>query len=885
MARRFREAAQAGSVELVTFLPPVGDPLRRAAFFAIIREDLGIRWQRGQKYQLETYLKRFPELGSHADVPSWLIYEEYRVRESMGERPLPESYEQRFPKQFAQFKELLHLGTTRAAPLSTRTGAPAIVGTPAASVGRTADFSVTPGASLDRSGTGTVDVAVTPGAPPFVAPVPAKQVDTSSGLHGYKLLQRLGSGSFAEVWQGEAPGGFRVAIKRIMRPLDDVQAQRELHSLNQMKALNHIFLLQNHAYFLVDNYLYVVMELAEGTLRDRMKECQRQGKPTIPMPETVRYFREAAEALDYMHSQNVLHRDIKPQNILIANGHAKVADFGLALLLESQRALLSASGSGTPAYMAPEVWKRKVSPHSDQYSLAFAYAEQRLGHWPFESRDLHGLMLDHLETDPKLDGLPAAEQEVLRKALAKNPAERFASCSEFMRATEEALAEELGHSALRRPVARLSETIEMPRSEAPDGRTNRVFSGGNSATEELPSAIETPVPGARLARGLKIAALLLLLMAGGIVAWHFLPRQPSIQDQPLLQLIEPGSLSLRAGEAKTVRLLIKRNGFDGDVAVAFENVPANCLILPETIAAGKQFVEVKVLAAPDATPGRDQRVTVRATGVDVTSETVLDLNIEPPLRPWKDWHKPEGARLVEHSTNRVDYDRLEVVRDAKDKRIHVPFVLVRRTQDKDPATFYIMEDKVWVDLFRAYESQPGTNLASEKWKTYEVDRKQNKDAKNPILGVVAVDADRCAQWLGGLLPTPKQWDKAAGCFEKGVGIGPFGKSFKLDDLGLDGKLLPLDAPTTDISWCGARHMSANGLEWTGSDAELGTRTSDRTESKSLATVEFLTLRGASFNDQTPLTFETLAKSVAPSIAMPTQDTYSVGFRVVRELER
>src|SRR5262249_31162454 len=155
--------------------------------------------------------------------------------------------------------------------------------------------------------------------------------------------------------------------KRILRPMEDEEAQREMEALERMKEVRHPFLLQTHSCFLADNHLFVVMELADGTLRDRMKECQKTNKRLIPLAEVLRYFHESAEVLDYMHSQHVLHRDIKPQNILILRGHAKVADFGLALLQQSQRALLTATGCGTPAYMAPEVWRGKVGPQSDQY--------------------------------------------------------------------------------------------------------------------------------------------------------------------------------------------------------------------------------------------------------------------------------------------------------------------------------------------------------------------------------------------------------------------------------------------------------------------------------------------------------------------------------------
>src|SRR4051812_28375 len=91
-------------------------------------------------------------------------------------------------------------------------------------------------------------------------------------IQGYEFVKPLGQGSFAEVWQGLAPGRIPVAIKRILRPLDDAEAQGELQALERIRDLRHPFLLQTQAAFVEDNHLYVVMELADGTLRDRQKK-------------------------------------------------------------------------------------------------------------------------------------------------------------------------------------------------------------------------------------------------------------------------------------------------------------------------------------------------------------------------------------------------------------------------------------------------------------------------------------------------------------------------------------------------------------------------------------------------------------------------------------
>jgi serine/threonine protein kinase len=260
---------------------------------------------------------------------------------------------------------------------------------------------------------------------------------------GYLALRRLGRGTFGEVWEAEAPGGVKVAVKIIARRLRPEDARRELEALQLMKGLRHQGLVALQAYFTLEDQLVIVQELADCSLRDRLRACLDAGLHGIPADELLRYSEHAAEALDFLHQHHVLHRDIKSENVLLLGRYAKLADFGLALVLQNAT-LQSASSVGTPAYMAPETWQGKASVHGDQYSLAVMYSELRLGRFPFTFSGLADLMNAHLCRPPELGALPPAEQRVLHRALAKNPGERFPSCSVFV----SALAEALGHAGV-----------------------------------------------------------------------------------------------------------------------------------------------------------------------------------------------------------------------------------------------------------------------------------------------------------------------------------------------------------------------------------------------------------------------------------------------------
>ncbi len=281
--------------------------------------------------------------------------------------------------------------------------------------------------------------------------------------HDYRAIKRIGSGAFGEVWQAESQGGVVVAAKIITTPYTQDEAQCELKALGVIKNLRHPFLAQTHDFWKHNDRLVIIMELADGNLRKRLRECVAEGKPGIPPDELLRYFREAADALDYLHEQNVLHRDIKPDNLLLQNRHVKVADFGLVRAQGQAQLIASMSICGTPGYMPPEVWEGKAGPASDQYSLACTYVELRLNRPIFPIKNFLSMMGAHQRERPDLAPLGEAEQAVLLQALDKGPQNRFSGCVEMVERLEDALADVLPPKSARRHSG--------PRSKLPSGST------------------------------------------------------------------------------------------------------------------------------------------------------------------------------------------------------------------------------------------------------------------------------------------------------------------------------------------------------------------------------------------------------------------------------
>ncbi|HTJ24410.1 MAG TPA: protein kinase, partial [Gemmatimonadaceae bacterium] len=202
--------------------------------------------------------------------------------------------------------------------------------------------------------------------------------------------------------------------------------------------------------------LYYVMPLATGeTLRERLSRDQQ-----LPIDDTVRIACEVADALHYAHAAGIIHRDIKPENILLQGGHALVADFGIALAVEQaggQRMTQTGLSLGTPQYMSPEqaMGEKRIGPRSDVYSLGAVTYEMITGEPPFSGATVQSIVAKVMTERPIAphalrDTVPAAVENAVLKALAKLPADRFATTAEFAAA----LSAPYSHGAVTAPAER-----------------------------------------------------------------------------------------------------------------------------------------------------------------------------------------------------------------------------------------------------------------------------------------------------------------------------------------------------------------------------------------------------------------------------------------------
>lgn len=293
-------------------------------------------------------------------------------------------------------------------------------------------------------------------------------------IPGYVATTRLGAGGYGEVWKVDAPGGLQKAVKIIYGFLTEERATRELKSLENIKLVRHPFLLSLERIEVVDGRLMIVTELADMSLVDRFEQCRKANLPGIPREELLGYLHDAADALDYMlQTHSLQHLDVKPENLLLVSGRTKVADFGLVKeIADKTRSLV---GAMTPTYAAPEVFEGKASRTCDQYSLAIVYQEMLTGVLPFPGRNAAQLAAQHTRNRPQLSALPAADRDVINRALSKRPQDRFPSCRELVDALR---------AALRAPAT----PVDVPPNRSRDDHDTRAKQNDDTRTANLPTS-------------------------------------------------------------------------------------------------------------------------------------------------------------------------------------------------------------------------------------------------------------------------------------------------------------------------------------------------------------------------------------------------------------
>ncbi|MFZ0663985.1 MAG: serine/threonine-protein kinase [Acidobacteriaceae bacterium] len=257
----------------------------------------------------------------------------------------------------------------------------------------------------------------------------------------YEIVARLGAGGLGVVYEVKHLISQRHEAMKIMQADQSgtpEMVERFRREVQTLAALNHVNIAALHTAFYYENQLAMIMELIQGeTLRNLRL------KTSITLSQTLDYIAQVLLALTYAHHLGVVHRDIKPQNIMITvDNVVKLLDFGIALTARSADLTQSGQLLGSVNYISPEqVSGGKATPQSDIYSLGVVLYESLTGRLPITGSTVYEVMMAHVQNVPAppceiAPGLPRALSDITVRALAKDPAQRFPSAADFLHAIQ-----------------------------------------------------------------------------------------------------------------------------------------------------------------------------------------------------------------------------------------------------------------------------------------------------------------------------------------------------------------------------------------------------------------------------------------------------------------
>ena len=312
-------------------------------------------------------------------------------------------------------------------------------------------------------------------------------------LGNYRLLKLIGRGSFAEVYLGEHQLlNTQAAIKVLNTHFTSEDKDRFYAEARTIARLTHPHIVRILDFAVNDGFPFLIMEYApNGTLRQRHPKGTR-----VPLDIVVSYIKQVANALQYIHTQKLIHRDVKPESMLLGNSNEiLLSEFGTAIIAQSTRSAQARQPqevAESVIYMAPEQLMGKPRQASDQYALAVVTYEWLSGVPPF-SGSVQQVASQHLSTPPpslhaEMPWISSSVESIILKALAKDPQQRFASVQDFAQTLEESYKTESNEQTLFVPSS--EHHIESGQSQSvkrnlPSGTVTLLFTDIEGSTRLL----------------------------------------------------------------------------------------------------------------------------------------------------------------------------------------------------------------------------------------------------------------------------------------------------------------------------------------------------------------------------------------------------------------
>ncbi|MCB2160535.1 SUMF1/EgtB/PvdO family nonheme iron enzyme [bacterium] len=608
-------------------------------------------------------------------------------------------------------------------------------------------------------------------------------------IGGIRILEKIGEGGMAKVYKAYQSAFDRVLALKILPDYyssDEKYIQRFQQEARVIASLEHRHILPVYAVGEETGTAYLAMRyIKAGTLKDVLV---RAPDNQLPIADTALVIYQIAQALDHAHRRNIIHRDVKPSNVLMdMDGYAYLMDFGIAKILEGTTELTATGAAlGTPAYMSPEQGLGKaVDGRSDIYSLGVMLYEMLTGRKPYRADTPMAVMLAHVHEPLPLPrfinpDIPEEIERVILKALAKDPSDRFQTAGEF-------------GAALKKTVLSLgimfeeetySSSLQELCVEVSEGKPS------DDLTVDEISLIQQKQKKNKHAKGISVGwvisifAVVMIMVAGLYFGANIFRDQQQIN----VNLLPTG-----------VSELILTEGSDLDVAVLPTYTPLPTYTSLPTFTIGATVIET---ALPTAT------VFVTSTPVGISAGEVRA-------------NKTDNAPIVfipsaEFTMGLMEDQVALLSSKAQD--------CIGSIESSTPAhqvyidAYWIYQTEVTNGMYRqcvqAGKCDPPAKFNSVYRSNYYGNSQYDE---YPVVMVSWEDANTYCQWAGGRLPTSAEWEYAARGNDGR--LFPWGNELPTVYLANFDLKVGDTEPVTDwpegISPFGLYHMAGNVFEWVG----------------------------------------------------------------------
>jgi len=650
-------------------------------------------------------------------------------------------------------------------------------------------------------------------------------------LGKYEIQEEIGQGGFGTVYKALDRSLKRTVAIKVLHPnlVNDQTFLGRFRQEAQITArLEHSNLVPIYDYGESEGRYYIVMSyMPGGSLKDRIKnEAPFSKEAALTIIEQI------AVGLEYSHKRHVIHRDLKPGNILFdEEGKAHISDLGFAKLLRSDAsASMSTSGGivGTPSYMAPEVWRgAKASPATDIYSLACILVEMITGVRLFDGESTPEVMLKHFEPLQLPESFPEEWKPVLEAALEKKPEDRIDNVKIFISELQSLTNLESSH---QNAVSNFSK----PRNQKAPSKAQVVDESSREAGKHKPKKVVTD---SSSNNGPKSSNL--LIVAGICVG--------------IILVIAVISLLLNSLQQNNQRVDTAPEVNSGNASQNSKNSQED---LPVT--------EVKTV--DPVLPNQNQNISSEDTFI-----AAMPTSIPPTLTP----------EPISGSTKRRDTDGMEMV--------YVPegyFTMGSWDgQDDEVPVREVYLDGYWIDKFEVtngqYEKCVSAGVCAKPAQTYSNTRNSyfgnSQYADYPVIFIKWNDAQKYCHWVNADLPTEAQWEKAArGTDQRRYAWGDAKPTAdRANSLNEYDDTLRVGTFPAGVSPYGAYDMTGNVWEWTRDYFSLKYDPNDTWNPLGVSGGDEKVMRGGSW-----LSIDNITRAANRNDRSPNYTDNTIGFRCV-----